>query len=119
MMKKAASAVAAGSSLAAGRERAIKAPSESQENRVDVDNAVVRSAYARGVVLLTAAGLAVRILWLNHEPIWRDEAFTAVVEQRGIAGMLGAVHNDSPPPLSDLPPHPSLFFLWPTPTARR
>jgi 4-amino-4-deoxy-L-arabinose transferase-like glycosyltransferase len=84
-----------------------------------VDNAVVRSAYARGVVLLTAAGLAVRILWLNHEPIWRDEAFTAVVEQRGIAGMLDAIHNDSAPPLSYLLTHVSLFFLGQTPTALR
>jgi hypothetical protein len=65
-----------------------------------VDHPVVRSAYARGVALLTVAGLAVRILWLNHEPIWRDEAFTAVVEQRSIAGMLDAIHNDSAPPLS-------------------
>jgi 4-amino-4-deoxy-L-arabinose transferase-like glycosyltransferase len=84
-----------------------------------VDHPVVRSAYARGVVLLTAAGLAVRILWLNHEPIWRDEAFTAVVEQRGIAGMLDAIHNDSAPPLSYLLTHVSLSFLGQTPTALR
>lgn len=79
----------------------------------------MRSAYARGVVLLTAAGLAVRLLWLNHEPIWRDEAFTAVVEQRSIAGMLDAIHNDSAPPLSYLLTHVSLFFLGQTPTALR
>src|SRR5216683_437028 len=119
MIKKAASAVAAGSSLARGRERAIKGTSESQENRVDVENAVVRSAYARGVVLLTGVGLAVRVLWLNHEPIWRDEAFTAVVEQRGVAGMLDAIHNDSAPPLSYLLTHTSLFFLGQSPTALR
>jgi 4-amino-4-deoxy-L-arabinose transferase-like glycosyltransferase len=84
-----------------------------------MDTAVVRSAYARGVVLLTAAGLAVRILWLNHEPIWRDEAFTAVVEQRSIAGMLDAIHNDSAPPLSYLLTHLSLFLLGQSPTALR
>ncbi len=84
-----------------------------------MDSAVVRSPYARGVVLLTAVGLAVRILWLNHEPIWRDEAFTAVVEQRGVAGMLDAIHNDSAPPLSYLLTHVSLFFLGQTPTALR
>ncbi len=105
-MKKTASAVAAGSSRAGGRERGIKATNESQENRA-------------GIALLTAAGLAVRILWLNHEPIWRDEAFTAVVEQRGIAGMLDAIHNDSAPPLSYLLTHVSLFFLGQTPTALR
>src|SRR5260370_41551120 len=119
MIKKAASAVAAGSSLAEGRERAIKATSESQENRVDVENAVVRSAYARGVVLLTGVGLAVRALWLHHEPIWRDEAFTAVVEQRGVAGMLDARHNDSAPPRSYLLTHISIAFLGTTPTALR
>src|SRR5260370_20778100 len=119
MMKKTASAVAAGTSLAAGRERAIKATSESQENRVDVDSAVVRSAYARGVVLLTGVGLAVRILWLNHEPIWHDEAFTAVVEQRGVAGMLDAIHNDSAPPVSYLLTHISISVLGTTPTALR
>ncbi len=84
-----------------------------------MDSAVVRSPYARGVVLLTAVGLAVRILWLNHEQIWRDEAFTAVVEQRGVAGMLDAIHNDSAPPLSYLLTHVSLFFLGQTPTALR
>jgi len=84
-----------------------------------VDTAVVPSRYARGVVLLTAAGLAVRLLWLNHEPIWRDEAFTAVVEQRGVAGMLDAIHNDSAPPLSYLLTHTSLFFLGQSPTALR
>src|SRR5260370_802622 len=92
MTNKAARAVAAGSSLARGRQRAIKATTESQENRVDVDNAVVRSAYARGVVLLTGVGLAVRVLWLNHEPIWRDEAFTAVVDLRG-GRAAGALHR--------------------------
>ncbi len=86
---------------------------------MDVENAVVRSAYARGVVLLTGVGLAVRVLWLNHEPIWRDEAFTAVVEQRGVAGMLDAIHNDSAPPLSYLLTHISISFLGPTPTALR
>ncbi len=86
---------------------------------MDVENAVVRSAYARGVVLLTGVGLAVRVLWLNHEPIWRDEAFTAVVEQRGVAGMLDAIHNDSAPPLSYLLTHISISILGPTPTALR
>src|SRR5260370_14254663 len=119
MTNKTARAVAAGSSLARGRERAIKATTESQENRVDVDNAVVGSAYARGVVLLTGVGLAVRILWLNHEPIWRDEAFTAVVEQRRVAGMLDAIHNDSAPPLSYLLTHISISVLGTTPTAPR
>src|SRR5260370_7197020 len=115
MMKKTASAVAAGSSRAGGRERGIKATNESQENRADVDNAVVRSAYARGVVLLTAAGLAVRILWLNHEPIWRDEAFTAVVGQPGLPGMLAAIPHHPPPPPRSLPPPLSPFLLAPTP----
>ncbi len=111
--------MAAGSNQAGRRGCALKGVSESQENRADVDTAVVPSRYARGVVLLTAAGLAVRLLWLNHEPIWRDEAFTAVVEQRGVAGMLDAIHNDSAPPLSYLLTHTSLFFLGQSPTALR
>ncbi len=111
--------MAAGSNQAGRRGCALKGVSESQENRADVDTAVVPSHYARGVVLLTAAGLAVRLLWLNHEPIWRDEAFTAVVEQRGVAGMLDAIHNDSAPPLSYLLTHTSLFFLGQSPTALR
>src|SRR6266852_5656231 len=109
--------MAAGSNQAGRRGCALKGVSDSQENRADVDTAVVPSHYARGVVLLTAAGLAVRLLWLNHEPIWRDEAFTAVVEQRGVAGMLDAIHNDSTPPLSYLLTHTSLFFLGQRPTA--
>lgn len=75
--------------------------------------------YGRGIALLTAAGFLVRLLWLGHEPIWRDEAFTAVVVQRGIAGMLDAIRNDSAPPLSYLFTHVFVVLLGPTPPALR
>lgn len=70
--------------------------------------------YARWIIALTAVGLAVRVLWLGHEPIWRDEAFTALVVQRNVAGMLDAVRNDSAPPLSYLLTHLFVLLLGPS-----
>ncbi len=72
------------------------------------------SVYARWIIALTAVGLAVRVLWLGHEPIWRDEAFTALVVQRNVAGMLDAVRNDSAPPLSYLLTHLFVLLLGPS-----
>ena len=77
------------------------------------------SRYARWVIALTALGLAVRVLWLGHEPIWRDEAFTALVVQRNVGGMLDAVRNDSAPPLSYLLTHLFVLLLGPTVPALR
>jgi uncharacterized membrane protein len=52
------------------------------------------------VAAITALGLAGRLAFLGHEPIWRDEAFTAVVVQRPLGQMLDAVRSDSAPPLA-------------------
>ena len=77
------------------------------------------SPYQRWIAVFTATGLLVRLLWLGHEPIWRDEAFTAVVEQRGLGGMLEAIRNDSAPPLSYLLTHVFVRLFGPTPVALR
>ncbi|HSP64782.1 MAG TPA: hypothetical protein VLO10_01200, partial [Candidatus Deferrimicrobium sp.] len=44
--------------------------------------------YAATVGAVTLAALAGRLLFLGHQPLWRDEAFTAVVVQRPLGPML-------------------------------
>ena len=63
------------------------------------------AGYAGRVSLITIAGLAGRLLFLGHQPLWRDEAFTAVVVQRPVGEMLDAVRSDSAPPLAYLLDH--------------
>ena len=53
----------------------------------------------RAVALISLAGLGFRLLLLGRQPLWRDEAFTALAAARDPAGMLGIVRNDSAPPL--------------------
>ncbi len=76
------------------------------------------SGYAGAVAAVTAAGLAGRLLFLGHQPLWRDEAFTAVVVQRPIGSMLDAVRSDSAPPLGYLLDH-AVASLWSGPAALR
>ncbi|MBV9525862.1 MAG: glycosyltransferase family 39 protein [Candidatus Dormibacteraeota bacterium] len=57
------------------------------------------SPYAMRVGALTAAAVAGRLLFLGFQPLWRDEAFTAVVVQRPLGPMLDAVRADSGAPL--------------------
>ncbi len=64
-----------------------------------------RVPYPALVALLTAGGLAGRLLFLGYQPLWRDEAFTAIVVQRGVGSLLDAVRNDSAPPLAYLLDH--------------
>lgn len=56
--------------------------------------------YAGRVVLITAAGLAGRLALLAYQPIWRDEAFTALATSRSLGGMLDVVRADSAPPVA-------------------
>ena len=49
------------------------------------------------------AGLAAELALLGYQPLWRDEAFTALAVQRPLGSMLDVVRNDSAPPL---------FYLW-------
>ena len=59
----------------------------------------------RDVGLLTALAFAVRLFALDHQPLWRDEAFTRLVARRDLGGMLDAVRHDSAPPLAYLLAH--------------
>jgi 4-amino-4-deoxy-L-arabinose transferase-like glycosyltransferase len=63
------------------------------------------AGFAGRVSLITIAGLAGRLLFLGYQPLWRDEAFTAVVVQRPVGQMLDAVRSDSAPPLAYLLDH--------------
>jgi 4-amino-4-deoxy-L-arabinose transferase-like glycosyltransferase len=76
------------------------------------------SRYAAAVGVVTVGGLAGRLLFLGHQPLWRDEAFTAVVVQRPLGPMLDAVRSDSAPPLGYLIDH-VVASLWSGPAALR
>jgi 4-amino-4-deoxy-L-arabinose transferase-like glycosyltransferase len=55
--------------------------------------------YAGKIWLITIAGLVVRLALLGYQPLWRDEAFTALAVQRPLGSMIDVVRNDSAPPL--------------------
>ncbi len=55
--------------------------------------------YAGRIWLITAGGLLARIALLGYQPLWRDEAFTALAVQRPLGSMLTVVRHDSAPPL--------------------
>jgi hypothetical protein len=55
--------------------------------------------YAGRIWLITLAGLAARVALLGYQPLWRDEAFTALTVQRSLGSMLTVVRHDSAPPL--------------------
>jgi uncharacterized membrane protein len=46
-----------------------------------------------------------RVWFLGNEPLWRDEAFTAITVHRSIGSMLNIVAHDSAPPLAYLLQH--------------
>ncbi len=76
------------------------------------------AGYAGQVTLITLLGVAGRLLVLSHQPLWRDEAFTAVVVQRPLGQMLDAIRSDSAPPLAYLLDH-AVSALWSGSTALR
>jgi 4-amino-4-deoxy-L-arabinose transferase-like glycosyltransferase len=55
--------------------------------------------YAGRIWLITAVGLAGRLVQIGYQPLWRDEAFTALAVQRPLGAMLNVVRHDSAPPL--------------------
>src|ERR1017187_10993375 len=61
--------------------------------------AAMLRGYAGRLGLITAAGLVARLALVAYQPLWRDEAFTALAVQRPLGSMLDVVRNDSAPPL--------------------
>jgi 4-amino-4-deoxy-L-arabinose transferase-like glycosyltransferase len=61
--------------------------------------ATMLRGYAGKIWLITFVGLAARLALLGYQPLWRDEAFTALAVQRPLGSMLDVVRNDSAPPL--------------------
>ena len=55
--------------------------------------------YAGRIWVITAVGLAGRLVQIGYQPLWRDEAFTALAVQRPLGAMLNVVRHDSAPPL--------------------
>jgi uncharacterized membrane protein len=76
------------------------------------------ASYAARVWAISLAGLLGRLLFIGYQPLWRDEAFTAVVVQRPLGEMLAAVRGDSAPPLLYLVDH-SVTLISASPSALR
>jgi 4-amino-4-deoxy-L-arabinose transferase-like glycosyltransferase len=76
------------------------------------------SSYSGRIGLISVAGLAGRLLFLGYQPLWRDEAFTAVVVQHPLGQMLDIVRRDSAPPLPYLLDHVVASF-WSSPAGLR
>ena len=55
--------------------------------------AAMLRGYAGKIWLISGAGLVARLALLAYQPLWRDEAFTALAVQRP----LGAVNRPSQP----------------------
>jgi 4-amino-4-deoxy-L-arabinose transferase-like glycosyltransferase len=55
--------------------------------------------YLGKIWLITGLGLVARLALLGYQPLWRDEAFTALAVERPLGSMLDVVRNDSAPPL--------------------
>jgi 4-amino-4-deoxy-L-arabinose transferase-like glycosyltransferase len=75
-------------------------------------------AYASRVGLISALGLAGRLAFLGYQPLWRDEAFTAVVVRKPLGAMLDAVRGDSAPPLAYVLDH-LIARVWSSPAGLR
>jgi 4-amino-4-deoxy-L-arabinose transferase-like glycosyltransferase len=61
------------------------------------------SGYGRGVLLITVAALASRVVLLGSLPrFWGDEAFTGVAVRHSLVDMLDVVRHDNHPPLEYL-----------------
>jgi len=79
---------------------------------------VLRSTYAGRVAIITALGLGARLALIGYQPLWRDEAFTAVAVGRSLGSMLAAVRADSAPPLAYLVDH-AVASVWSWPAGLR
>ena len=65
----------------------------------------MRLGYTRAVAAISFAGLIGRLLFLDHQTLWRDEAFTALAVAKPLGHMLDVVRADSAPPLGYLLQH--------------
>ena len=79
---------------------------------------MLRSTYAGRVAIITALGLGARLALIGYQPLWRDEAFTAVAVGRSLGSMLAAVRADSAPPLAYLVDH-AVASVWSSPAGLR
>lgn len=61
--------------------------------------------YQYALALIILIGGLLRLAFLGRQPLWRDEAFTAIVAQHAPADVLGIVSRDSAPPLFYLLEH--------------
>jgi 4-amino-4-deoxy-L-arabinose transferase-like glycosyltransferase len=75
-------------------------------------------SYAGRVAGVSVLGAAGRLAFLGHQPLWRDEAFSAIVVRQPVGRMLDAVRVDSAPPLAYLLNHVAAP-LWPGPSGLR
>lgn len=69
-----------------------------------------RYRYPWIITALTIGGALLRVARLDNDPLWRDEAFTALVASRPVGPMLDAVRHDSAPPLAYLLTHTLLLL---------
>lgn len=76
------------------------------------------SAYAGRVAAITLAGLAGRLALVAYQPLWRDEAFTALATSRSLGGMLNVIRADSAPPLAYILER-AVASIWPGPAGLR
>jgi 4-amino-4-deoxy-L-arabinose transferase-like glycosyltransferase len=74
--------------------------------------------YSAMVLAITAGGALLRFALLGRQPLWRDEAFTALAQHRSVGAMLGVVAHDSAPPLSYLLQH-AIVSVWGAPAGLR
>ena len=76
------------------------------------------STYAGRIAAITAAGFAGRLALIAYQPLWRDEAFTALATSRSLGGMLDVIRADSAPPFAYVLER-AVASLWPGPAGLR
>ncbi len=80
---------------------------------------VRRIGFGGQVALITLAGALLRAVCIARQPLWRDEAFTALAVQHTLQSMLDIVSRDSAPPLAYILNHYVATFLSAQPAALR
>jgi len=70
------------------------------------------ATYAGRITAISLAGLAGRLALVAYQPLWRDEAFTALATSRSLGGMLNVIRADSAPPLAYILER-AVASLWP------